>query len=215
MKRIMLQSGFTLVELSIVLALTGLALSVFLAGQGTQRQQTQFTVDMDTLVNQIKGVQNEASNGVSYTGDTNTQSAVTGSSNFTYYGRQIEFWNTGVKVWTLVEPGCPANADRAAYTNGLCQVNEDYINYGSSLEFIGTVSTPLGGACSLPLVDFVRASNGQPAAISTPMCSDYNSSSPVLVSNVVQYEFEDVTDSARTAIVTVDPNANTVSVSFP
>lgn len=103
MKRIRAQSGFTLVEITLVMAVTALLIVGFITGQGALRRNTAFTTAVDQVKNQLTTLQNEANQSVSYRSDTTNAGKTSGTN----WGTLVEFDATvqpeTMKSWTLVQ----------------------------------------------------------------------------------------------------------------
>lgn len=96
--------GFTLFELVIVLAISGLAMVGVLAATAGVQQRTAFSSAIDAFRLQLKGVQNEAIQSVASRSGANV-----GTSDEINFGKLIELDNSSpatasqMKTWTLVE----------------------------------------------------------------------------------------------------------------
>jgi len=101
-------SGFTLVELVIVLAISALTVTGILAGSGVLQRRTELTSSIDGIRLQLKGIQAEASQAVSLRASNKI-----GTSDDTVFGKLVEFENKAnaitpgaerqMHVWTLVQ----------------------------------------------------------------------------------------------------------------
>jgi prepilin-type N-terminal cleavage/methylation domain-containing protein len=126
------QGGFTLVELTIVLAIMAALLTGVLAGSATIQNRTEFTSAVDAMRYQLKEVQNEAIQGVSARSGSNS-----GTSDEINFGKLVELDNTNtgpspkpntqMKVWTLVE-----NSDHTA----LVKCDQQNITLAQGLTFL-------------------------------------------------------------------------------
>lgn len=102
------QSGFTLVEIVIVFAITGLMIAGIIIGRGQLTQDTAFTTAIEGAKNSLRLVQNEAYHNLS-----NNPQASPGGSSQAVFGTLVQFAKDSsiVKTWTLVansKDGAPA-----------------------------------------------------------------------------------------------------------
>jgi prepilin-type N-terminal cleavage/methylation domain-containing protein len=185
------QGGFTLVEVMIVLGITGLALAGILLGQGAQLQNAQFSADIDSLVNKLKEVQNEATQGVSY---QTTGSPTNGTSSSTFAGKELDGApppnsNTALRSRTLIDApgGCPAGSS-LSNDGQHCATNSVIISYGQGI----TVQS-----VNCNWVQFLYPVSGQESSIRTS------------TGNPCDVAFTD--GGTHTATVTFDPLTNSIT----
>jgi prepilin-type N-terminal cleavage/methylation domain-containing protein len=94
MARLRQQSGFTLIEVVVVMAIASLMVAGVLAGQGLLRDRTAFTGAIDQIKNQLIGVRNEATHPIIEPHADASRPAGLGNSDWTVYGKVVEFDNT-------------------------------------------------------------------------------------------------------------------------
>lgn len=73
------QQGFTLIEIVLVVAITGLLLSVAFMGQGQLRAQAHFDAAVNKIVSSVNNAHNLATSGVNYIGSGKGQGACPGA----------------------------------------------------------------------------------------------------------------------------------------
>lgn len=90
------QSGVTLFELVLVLALSGLALVGIATAQSQQRQESAFSTAIEQNRNQLRGIQNDA-----YSGASDRPGVAAGRSGVQFYGKLVEFSATTPDYYTV------------------------------------------------------------------------------------------------------------------
>lgn len=82
-------SGFTLIEVVLVMALSSLLLMAVFAGQSQLRSQAQFDADIDKVVASIDYARNQASSGVNLTGNGDGMSGCAGAQGQTIFAGTV------------------------------------------------------------------------------------------------------------------------------
>lgn len=106
------QQGITLVEVTLVLAISALALAAVLVAPQTTRKNASFTGSVDQLRNDLRGMQNEGTN---YVSDRSDDAA--GRTSAAAFGKLVEFSSSAsevnqYRVWTLVQDEDNAASDQ-------------------------------------------------------------------------------------------------------
>ena len=80
------QRGFTLIELILVIAISGALLSLALVGQGQIRAQAQFDASVNKIVSSINDAHNQATAGINSTGAGNGTNGCTSAPDYVFAG---------------------------------------------------------------------------------------------------------------------------------
>lgn len=83
------QAGFSLIEVMLVMAITGLMLAAVFAGQESLRSQANFDADIDKVVASVAYARDEAISGVNLDGVGNGTNACSGGSGQTYFAGTV------------------------------------------------------------------------------------------------------------------------------
>jgi type II secretory pathway pseudopilin PulG len=90
------EGGFTLLELGLVMAISGLLLAGIIATSSGSQNRTAFTASMDTLLNTAKDVQNQ-----SYATISDRTGSQTGDSPYLIFGKAMIFNSTSPTTYTV------------------------------------------------------------------------------------------------------------------